>query len=436
MKLIITESQLNDLIHEGKKLDQKEIDTRLKKAKRLAVKFPNPRQFALKYPNLWNFLRGQKLVDEVFVDRKKYNPDGYWTPEKVGEEAEKYRSSSEFFRNNQIAHRKASEYGMLGDLFPVRATKWNLDNATEVAKTFDTPTELHRNYARAYNILRDAGLLKNIYPNFVSKKGAKEGASKYNDKTKEELTQIAKSIFEKNGSIKGNAGLYNACIDKDVDLDALKKNTKSKQYRLMSDEELLDLAKKYTDIRILQRKDGVLYKILKERGISKKAVTKFKGNINTEIPTDQFIKIKKDYSSIDDNRKYDDKFMFTPVTENIEESNNNPLEQMYSTDYVYFSFGDKGLYIALDFIFEDVDENEDEVEHIVEVVYDSGEIRLGDDSQHDDECPEDFKHIAISEFKRIFDIDENNKCNVRFGFSGKRHNDGEISLKTTLDWNY
>jgi hypothetical protein len=316
MKLIITESQLKNLINEGKKLDQKDIETRLKKAKRLALKFPNPRQFALEYPNLWNFLRGQKLVDEVFVDRKKYNPDGYWTPEKVGEEAAKYNSASELQKNSQVAYRKATEYGILGVLFPIRLTKWNLDNATEIAKTFDTPTELYRNYARAYNILRDAGLLKNIYPNFVSKKGAKEGASKYNNKTKEELTQIAKSIFEKNGSIKGNAGLYNACIEKGVDLDALKKNTKSKQYRSMSDEELLDLAKKYTDIRVLQRKDGTLYNELKVRGISKRAVTKLKGDINTEIPTDQFIKLKKDYNHIDDDRRYNDEFMFTPVTEN------------------------------------------------------------------------------------------------------------------------
>ena len=147
-KIIITESQLKDLLNEGKKLDQKEIGVRLKKAKKLAVKFPNPRQFALKYPNLWNFLRGQNLVDDVFVDRKKYNPDGFWTPEKVGEEAAKYNSASELQKNNQVAYRKATEYGMLGVLFPVRLTKWNLDNATEVAKTFDTPTELYRNYAK------------------------------------------------------------------------------------------------------------------------------------------------------------------------------------------------------------------------------------------------------------------------------------------------
>jgi hypothetical protein len=436
-KIMITESQLKNLLNEGKKLNQKEIGVRLSKAKKLAVKFPNPRQFSLKYPNLWNFLRGQNLVDDVFVDRKKYNPDGFWTPEKVGEEAAKYKSSSEFQKNNQVAYRKATEFGILGVLFPIRLTKWNLDNATEVAKTFDTPTELYRNYARAYNILRDAGLLNDIYPNFVSKKGAKEGSSKYNNKTKEELTQIAKSVFEKNGSIKGNAGLYNACIDKDVDLDSIKKNTKSKQYRLMSDEELLGLAKKYTDIRILQRKDGILYKTLKERGLSKKAVSKFKGDINSEIPTDQFIKMKKDYSHMDDDRRNNDEFMFTPVTENIEESKNNPLEQMYSTDYVYFGFGDQGLYITMDFIFEDVDENEDDVEHTVEVVYDGGgSVELGADSEHDNECPEEFKHIAISEFKRIFHINENNTCDMRFAFSGTRHDDGEIKINTTLDWNY
>jgi hypothetical protein len=117
MKLIDT---IQDIITEHKwgssKLPERIIDRRLKKAKELAVNFPNPRQFALKYKKLWYFLRSQNLVDEVFPNRQKYGED--FTREKVKELADKFIAPSDFQKEHPTAYQYALKRNMLNDLFP------------------------------------------------------------------------------------------------------------------------------------------------------------------------------------------------------------------------------------------------------------------------------------------------------------------------------
>jgi len=117
MKLIDT---IRDIITEHKfgsyGLPQSIIDRRLKRAKELAVDFPNPRQFALKYKKLWYFLRSQNLVDEVFPNRKKHGED--FTHEKVKELASKFTTPSDFQKEHQTAYQYAVKHKMINDLFP------------------------------------------------------------------------------------------------------------------------------------------------------------------------------------------------------------------------------------------------------------------------------------------------------------------------------
>jgi hypothetical protein len=127
MKILITESQYNHIITEHKfgssSLPESLYKRRLKKAKELAVNYPNPRQFALKHKKLWNFLRGNKLVDDVFTNRKKYGED--FTHEKVKELASKFTSRRDFEIEYGSAYQYAHTHGMLDDLFPkkIRDTK-------------------------------------------------------------------------------------------------------------------------------------------------------------------------------------------------------------------------------------------------------------------------------------------------------------------------
>lgn len=133
---------------------------------------------------------------------------------------------------------------------------------------------------------------------------------------KDELIQIAKDHFKKYRTLMNNKRLVLACIEKGIDIESFRKVTDAKKYRMMSDEELLKLGRTYGDYAELQRNDGVLYNELKKRGLSKNIFTPFKRHVNTEIPNDVFVKIKKDEDKLDDNRKYKKGFMFTPITEN------------------------------------------------------------------------------------------------------------------------
>lgn len=122
MKLIDT---IQDILkeHRGGRepLAQSIVNRRLRKAKELAVNFPNPRQFALKYKKLWNFLRGQNLVDDVFPNRQKYRED--YTPEEVKKLANGFASAFDFEIEHPTAFNYATRHKMIPDLFPDRHDK-------------------------------------------------------------------------------------------------------------------------------------------------------------------------------------------------------------------------------------------------------------------------------------------------------------------------
>lgn len=138
----------------------------------------------------------------------------------------------------------------------------------------------------------------------------------------DEVAQIASEHIKKYRTLKNNKALLNACIERGIDYDSFRPLTSAKKYRMMSDDELLKLARKYSNMGDLQQKAGVLYYELKKRDISKNLFKPFMRHINTEIPTDMFLKKKKDYTDLDDDRRYDsDSFMFSPVNEEIRKKN-------------------------------------------------------------------------------------------------------------------
>jgi len=117
MKILISENQYINLV-EGIFISDDEKKNRLNRSIELAKKYERPRQFALEHPQLWNFLRGNNLIDVVFPNRQKYKPDHYWTIDTIGQESTKYGSRSEFERKNQWAYHKARTLGILDALFP------------------------------------------------------------------------------------------------------------------------------------------------------------------------------------------------------------------------------------------------------------------------------------------------------------------------------
>lgn len=249
---------LEIIASEAAPVPEKEIARRLKLAKKHAGKFPNPRQFALKYPKLWNFLRGQGLVDEVFPNRKLYKPEGYWTPETVGQEATKYGSKVEFMRGNQMAFKKAVEFGILNTLFPIdmrgvgagRPATYTLDQAIDLAKDFQgMRSEFYKQHPAAYRILNNKNLLNKYF-----------GADMRGNRVPEEtLLDAAKQYDNIIDLRKNDVVLYNKLKIRGL-LDSLYPN----DYKT---EKLIQVAKQYPTRFELKRNNKRVYLKILEMGL-------------------------------------------------------------------------------------------------------------------------------------------------------------------------
>ena len=295
MKIIITEDQLKSIISEGRggrePLPQKEVNKRLKKAKALAVKFPNPRQFALKYPNLWNFLRGQGLISDAFPNRKIYKPAGYWTPETISQEATKYNTKTEFGDKNQVAYNKAVELGIINDLFPYRSMSnvgakkiWTLEKSIEAAKGFEGGrSEFYKKHPAAYVELKNNDLLSYYLKN-------------RKDVNDEEIIKQAKQYKDRVELRKDNLTLYNKLVTRGLLYDLFPKVEVEMNY-----DEIINKAKEYQTRSELAKNNGNLY--YKLRKIPNGFELAFGGQNKLTYKAKKFIEIAKQYENKHELRK-------------------------------------------------------------------------------------------------------------------------------------
>ena len=252
--IIITESQFNKLVDEAAPLPEKEITKRLAKAKKVADKFPNPRQFALKYPKLWNFLRGQKLVDQVFPNRHVYKPDGYWNAENVAKESRNYSSRSDFMRGNQKANNVARQLGILDDLFPFELQKgrgkvYDDEKSVEVAKNFEgSRTEFMKKHPAAHRNLKDRNLIDRFFSDL-----------RKSDVSDEDLIAMAKEYDNIVDLRTNNKKLYIDLYQRSLLDDLFPINYKKQK--------IIDIAKQYSTKFDLKRKNKRIYNKLIDLGM-------------------------------------------------------------------------------------------------------------------------------------------------------------------------
>lgn len=318
MKIIITEDQLSKIIDEAVPLSDKEVKKRLEKSKKLAVNFKNPRQFELKYPLLWRFLRNKNLLDDVFPDRQKYKQDGYWNELTVSQEAEKYKSRSDFSNANQVAYNKARDLGILDFLFPsymkIKPKKYTDEYIRSEVEKHGSRRELHHNNKNLYQtlvnnklldvyfpdkynnpmkklsywtpeeiqkikdqylgktdiqlknqklylILKDLDLLDKIFPERLNVKGSKYTIDFFKDMVNNQYGGDFKKFREENTS------LYYYIINHGYISHFDTPQTKKKRYLTMSDEELKNFAEsEYQSIDDIFKYNKTLFYVLKSKG--------------------------------------------------------------------------------------------------------------------------------------------------------------------------
>lgn len=364
MKLIsLIESIIDELSGSKPKYTDKDKEKIVDKAKKfvLAKNIKNPRQLHLKNNNLYYVLRAQNLIDQVFPERKKYHPDGYWNFDTVTKEAEKYSSRSEFEKKNQVAYNKAREMGILKDLFPQikeRLGKYTLSQAKELAKDWKgTYSSFLSKYPSAVKVLSDEGILNKYLPkgkrgkkvdmygqmsneelkailddkiksdkvNQISfylrreleKRGIDIPESKVPKKKLEEYLELSDDMLIKMAQPYGsltNMNIKNPSLRQALRIRNLSDNLfpdtrKQSVYKNHSDSELIDLAMKYGSKTKIRDNDLYLYRELRKRGLNK--------NIFKHPPDyEDLLRKEKEREDLWQKTRYDD-LMFTPVTEQI-----------------------------------------------------------------------------------------------------------------------
>lgn len=249
------------MMGESAPLSKDELEKRLTKAKKLAGKYKNPRQFALAHPQLWNTIRSFDKLDDVFPERRKYKPDGYWDAITIADESRKYDGRTEFLRGNQIAYLKALELGIMDDLFPIkkktREPYYTLDKSIELAKDFEGDRmKFFDEYPSAYKVLNSNDLLTKYFGDKIE--DAKASDDVLLDKGKE-----YESIIDLN---KNNNPLYIALK---------RRSLLNKLYpEPLKVQKLLDRAKNYENKYDLKIKNRNLYNALIRAGLWEKLFPK------------------------------------------------------------------------------------------------------------------------------------------------------------------
>lgn len=83
-----------------------------------AMKYSTKDEF--KRGNLTAFLAAYKygyIDDMVWLIKQKQHKNGYWTYERIEQEALKYNTKTEFFKGNQTAYKAALKLGIIDDFF-------------------------------------------------------------------------------------------------------------------------------------------------------------------------------------------------------------------------------------------------------------------------------------------------------------------------------
>jgi hypothetical protein len=135
-----------------------------------------------------------------------------WTREKCYEVAKEYKSKSEFRIKNQSAYNSALHNGWLNDYFWFktrrRQSKWNEESCLKAAKSCRTRSEFAKKYSSAYKKALKNGWVNNYnwleYSSILLKKRAKW--------TYETCRNLALNYTSRWQFGKENSGAYHACL--------------------------------------------------------------------------------------------------------------------------------------------------------------------------------------------------------------------------------
>lgn len=135
-----------------------------------ALKYSTRKEFSVKSPRAYEFLRKNDLLDDACINMSKpYSSKFKWTKEKCQSLAFKYNTRKEFQKENKNAYYSAMYNGWLDDICKHMIYKklpngyWHIyENCRKEALKYKTKTEFIKNSQHVYNISLKRGWLNEI----------------------------------------------------------------------------------------------------------------------------------------------------------------------------------------------------------------------------------------------------------------------------------
>lgn len=130
----------------------------------------------------------------------KKNKDGFWTPEKVIEEAKKYETKGQFCVNSSGAYDAAKRFGIMKiatkNMIVGPKRKWNESTLTEEAAKYQNKTEFRNKFSWAVTVAKELG----IYDKITSHMDRRGGWTK--EEVKLEASKYRRRVDFKRGNEK------------------------------------------------------------------------------------------------------------------------------------------------------------------------------------------------------------------------------------------
>lgn len=134
-----------------------------------AQNYSSRKEFIEGSPSAYNAARKKRVLDEVcgHMDRLVH-PVGYWTKDKVFEEAQRYQTRVAFQKGASSAYNKAYKEGWLeevtGHMEEIKKPTgyWTIERIKSEAKKYQTRSEFQKNAVSAYNRAHKSGWLDEV----------------------------------------------------------------------------------------------------------------------------------------------------------------------------------------------------------------------------------------------------------------------------------
>ena len=177
------------------------------------------------------------IMDELFKKHPNLGRtdsqeiSGYWTEEKLQEEANKYKTRGEFQSKNASAYQAARKKKIVGKIFNKHPNKgyienrketgyWTREKLQEEADKYKTLNDFSDNSKAAYSAARRSGILKELFHNHPNKGLTTTWTKKW---SKEKLQEEADKYKTRGEFWSGNSSAANRALAKGL-MDELFKN--------------------------------------------------------------------------------------------------------------------------------------------------------------------------------------------------------------------